>query len=74
MKKYKINDSVTIEAETQHDAVNIFFDSVPQGGEMQCVKIDCIDDLIERMKNLHENINQMRADVRRYSDIADRLL
>lgn len=36
MKKYKINYSVTIEAETQQDAVNIFFDSVPQNGVMQC--------------------------------------
>lgn len=36
MNKYKINYSVTIEAETQQDAVNIFFESVPQNGVMQC--------------------------------------
>lgn len=40
MNKYKINYSVTIEAETQQDAVNIFFESVQQGGEMlQCVEL-----------------------------------
>lgn len=40
MNKYKINYSVTIEAETQQDAVNIFFESVPQDGEMlQCVEL-----------------------------------
>lgn len=38
MKKYRINYSVTIEAETQQDAVNIFFDSVPQGGESHCIE------------------------------------
>lgn len=52
MKKYKINYSVTIEAETQQDAVNIFFESVPHGGEMlQCVELPTKigADLRERM-------------------------
>lgn len=36
MNKYKINYSVTIEAETQQDAVNIFFNATPQDGDLLC--------------------------------------
>jgi hypothetical protein len=41
MNKYKITYSVTIEAESQQEAMEIFFDSVQSDGEMlQCVKIN----------------------------------
>ena len=41
MNKYKITYSVTIEAESQQEAIEIFFDSAQSDGEMlQCVKIN----------------------------------
>lgn len=40
MNRYKITYSVTIEAESHPDAIEIFFDSVPRDSEMlQCVAI-----------------------------------
>lgn len=59
MKKYKINYSVTIEAETQQDAVNIFFDSVPQNGVMQCSVSDDGKDACDILKRIADDMDKM---------------
>ena len=73
MKKYKINYSVTIEAETQQDAVNIFFDSVPQNGVIQCsVSPDdeTVYDIIKDMANDLKSANILIGeDARRFERI-----
>lgn len=65
MNKYKINYSVTIEAETQQDAVNIFFESVPQGGEMQCANLADIVEPAEKVEKLYKSIDELICDVRK---------
>ena len=73
MKKYKINYSVTIEAETQQDAVNIFFESVPQGGEMQCANLVDIAGSTERVEKLYNSINELIFDIRKQNDFMKHL-
>lgn len=73
MNKYKINYSVTIEAETQQDAVNIFFESVPKNGVMQCsVSHDgeTIYDIMKDMANYLKSANILLGeDARRFERI-----
>ena len=73
MNKYKINYSVTIEAETQQDAVNIFFESVPQNGVMQCSvspEGETIYDLLKSMASDLKSANILAGDdARRFERI-----
>lgn len=73
MNKYKINYSVTIEAETQQDAVNIFFEGVPQNGVMQCSvspEGETIYDIIKDMASDLKSANILfRDDARRFERI-----
>lgn len=73
MNKYKINYSVTIEAETQQDAVNIFFEGVPQNGVMQCSvspEGETIYDIIKDMASDLKSANILFGDdARRFERI-----
>lgn len=65
MNKYKITYSVTIEAETQRDAVNIFFESVPQNGVMQCANLADIVEPAKKVEKLYKSIDELISDIRK---------
>lgn len=73
MNKYRITYSVTIEAETQQDAVSIFFESVPHGGEMQFANLVDIAVTTERVEKLYKSINELIFDIRKQNDFMKHL-
>lgn len=73
MNKYKITYSVTIEAESQQDAINTFFDSVPRGGDLQC-SLSQGYDITKSLDNDMKYINiVIDAEGRRFKKIVEEI-